>query len=236
MERVGPRLRRRVCRQVCAKELARHPSAGKGAGRANPQRTDGCWRHEQIGEIHIQATRQGVQCRQCRVGLTRLDPAHIGSKQIAAISQFFLGDFLLGAQLLDAQAQRFTGIGEIGCHPGNVIYVYLFIHTLIRTLAMDNTASVPTGVIGSFCSACGTKLSNAVNFCSSCGNQLSMVMTNQTASVQTVAPSPSTQDQESSQGGSEIGLGTAWGIYAAAVGFVSVLNHHKAHTFGHLNL
>ena len=106
--------------QTHARGSARHPSAREGSGSAYPLRMGGCWRHEQIGEIHTQALRQGVQCRQCRVGLTRLDPAHIGSKQIAAISQFLLGDFLLGAQLLDAQAQRLSGIDEIGCHLGNV--------------------------------------------------------------------------------------------------------------------
>lgn len=67
------------------------------------------------------------------IGQTRLDTTHIRAKQIATISQFLLGDFLLCTQLLDTQAKGSFGIDGFVCHPPTLIFVYSLIHTLIHT-------------------------------------------------------------------------------------------------------
>lgn len=85
---------------------------------------------------------------------------------------------------------------------------------------MDNINAAPQGVIGMFCSACGVKQSSAVNFCSSCGNQLGSPVGTQNLNGQMAESHDGIEGQAAEMTGTQMGLGMAWGIYAASIAFM----------------
>lgn len=62
-------------------------------------------------DVYPQAPGQGMQDGQRGIGQAGLNPAHVRPEQAAALCQLFLCQGELGAQLLDAQTQRSSGIG-----------------------------------------------------------------------------------------------------------------------------
>lgn len=124
--------------------LFRHPSARHGLFCTYLSR-QGLRRKQKVGDQYLQASCKDVQHGQCGISLARLDTTHICPENAAPVCQFFLRDCLNGTQLLDPQAQHLLRSLRLDRHPGSVILVYLFVHTLIRTfLGFGNLHSSQT--------------------------------------------------------------------------------------------
>ena len=80
--------------------------AARGALPTRPDRRAGrIILGEQTRYRHAQAARQRVNHRERRIGLARLDAAHVGSEQAAALGEILLGHPLLRAQSADPGAE-----------------------------------------------------------------------------------------------------------------------------------